>query len=436
MRIGKKIFFLGGIFFVGLIAIGYGAGYLTFRGLSDKAPANISATQTETDPYRAWLAEVFDKVKTNYWEKTTDEQLSNLYKLATAKVAKKDATEINLTTADLTGVQKLIAEQTKDLADDKKKEFIAGVTDVVLANLKPFGRSRLYSAKQEKELRDTVSNVDTSTDLYAALGVSKDASEKDITTAYQAQSEKLQADKSPEAAQKLALVQRAYAALAKPENKKQYDQTKFEPTVIYHFITPDIFYLHLTKFSPQSFDELQAAANSVKTSPTTLIFDLRGNVGGAIDILQYFLGPFIGPDQYAYEFFHQDEKTPYKTKVGWLESLVRYKKIVILTDNQMQSSAEVMAATLKKYNVGVLVGTTTKGWGTVEQLIPMEKQLSPDEKYTLLLVHSLTLREDGQPIEGKGVDPAINITNKNWPKELSAHFNYPELITAVKNLLK
>ena len=63
MRIGKKIFFLGGIFFVGLIAIGYGAGYLTFKGISEKAPANISAAQPETDPYRAFLAEVFDKVK-------------------------------------------------------------------------------------------------------------------------------------------------------------------------------------------------------------------------------------------------------------------------------------------------------------------------------------------------------------------------------------
>ena len=125
-----------------------------------------------------------------------------------------------------------------------------------------------------------------------------------------------------------------------------------------------------------------------------------------------------------------------ETQVGWLASLVRYKKVVVLVDNQTQSSAELMAAVLKKYNVGILVGTTTKGWGTVENTFPLKQLIDPKEKYSLFLAHSLTLREDNQPIEGKGVDPLINVANKDWPQQLFGYLHYQELVDAVKILIE
>ncbi|KPJ70546.1 hypothetical protein AMJ51_01600 [Microgenomates bacterium DG_75] len=167
----------------------------------------------------------------------------------------------------------------------------------------------------------------------------------------------------------------------------------------------------------------------------TLILDLRDNVGGAIDGLPYFLGPFIGAEQYAYQFYHQGEKTDFKTRTGWLPSLVRYKKVVVLVNEGTQSSAEVMAATLKRYNVGVVVGASTKGWGTVEKVFALKTQIDPNEKYSMFLVHSLTLRDDGEPIQDKGVDPTININNPGWEEQLMAYFNYPELVEAVKEIL-
>ena len=189
--------------------------------------------------------------------------------------------------------------------------------------------------------------------------------------------------------------------------------------------------------SPTTFDEFQAATQAVDEGEAlnTLIFDLRGNVGGAIDLMQWFLGPFIGPDQYAYEFYHRGDKEPFKTKIGWMPSLVRYKKVIILIDEQTQSSAEIMAATLKKYNVGVVVGAPTKGWGTVENVFPLDTQLSESEKYSVFLVHSVTLRDDGQPIEGRGVDPLININDENWQDQLYDYFNSDKLVKAVEEAL-
>jgi len=226
--------------------------------------------------------------------------------------------------------------------------------------------------------------------------------------------------------------------LSKPESREIYDQTGIEPTVIAKLITPDILDLKMTKLSPQTFDEFQKTLDQIDktTNASSLILDLRDNIGGAIDLLQYFLGPFIGQNQYAYEFFHQDLYQPFKTLTGWLPSLVRYKKVVVLVDAQTQSSAELMASVLKKYNVGILVGTKTKGWGTVENVFPLKQQLDTKEKYSLFIAHSLTLRDDNQPIEGNGVEPVIKITDSDWQDQLYQYLPSQELVNAVKTVLK
>ena len=107
---------------------------------------------------------------------------------------------------------------------------------------------------------------------------------------------------------------------------------------------------------------------------------------------------------------------------------------MILIDDEVQSSGELMAATLKKYNVGITVGTKTKGWGTIEKVFEIENQIDPNEKYSAFIVHSLALRDDGQPIENNGVSPLININDKDWKEQLFTYFNYNELIEAVEEI--
>jgi C-terminal processing protease CtpA/Prc len=53
----------------------------------------------------------------------------------------------------------------------------------------------------------------------------------------------------------------------------------------------------------------------------------------------------------------------------------------------------------------------------------------------MLLVNSLTLRDDNQPIEGKGVDPDVTIADKNWQAQLSKYFTSSSLIAAVEKTI-
>ncbi|NCP17227.1 DnaJ domain-containing protein [Candidatus Kuenenbacteria bacterium] len=408
----------------------------------DKTAQNISLP-TEKDIYLTFLDEIYGKIKTNYWKKITDAELTNLYRLALEKITNQPQT---LLLNNQTGLDALLKKIMAEMDDSQKKEFGLNLATLVLTNLEPFGRGGLFSEKQTQELENTVQNIDPAVDLYQVLGIGREATEQQITENYQQKSQPLKniavdenktAEEKQAAQEELTLLDRAYTTLKDQVNRQTYNQAGIETSVISKLISPGIFYIHLKKMSPTSFDEFQRAADAMADQPAslnTLILDLRGNIGGSVDLMQWFLGPFIGPGNLAYEFFHQEEYQPFKTQFGWLASLVRYKKVVILIDAQVQSSAEVMAAALKKYNVGVLIGGKTKGWGTIEKIFPLDNQIDPAQKYSMFLAHSLTLREDNQPIESRGVDPTININDPDWDKQLLAYFNYPELVSAVKKI--
>jgi C-terminal processing protease CtpA/Prc len=98
-----------------------------------------------------------------------------------------------------------------------------------------------------------------------------------------------------------------------------------------------------------------------------------------------------------------------------------------------QSTAELTTAIFKKFKLAHVVGKTTRGWGSVENTFPIEADIDPTQKFTVLLVHSLTLREDNQPIEGKGVDPDVDISQPDWQSQLSKYFSSPSLVSALKS---
>ncbi|KKS80036.1 MAG: C-processing peptidase [Candidatus Beckwithbacteria bacterium GW2011_GWA2_43_10] len=363
--------------------------------------------------YQVFLQETYQIIQANYWDKISDADLTKLYLAAAEKV---------------TGKKVSAFKQLKSIVTTEADA--ATITDMVLANLQPFGKSRLYTQKLVVDLANTVANVNPEVNHYQELDLTKDATEAEIQSAYQTKT----ATATAEAKQKLDL---AYQALKDTTTREIYDTTGADPTLPYRKITDQIYYIAINKFSPTTIRELTAAADASDAYPdlNTLILDLRDNIGGAIDGLPYFLGPFIGPDQSAYQFLQQGKKEDFTTKTGWLPGLVKFKKVVVLINQNTQSSAEVMASVLKKYHVGVLVGTTTRGWGTVEKVFSLEHQLGGRQTYSVFLVHHLTLREDGQPIESQGVEPDVSIKDPNWRQQLLAYFSDPGLITAIDNLL-
>lgn len=395
----KRILALSLIFVIG-VAFGYG--YLT------KAQLPSIPIQQEKNTPKAFLSESYDKIKENYWEKLSDEELTQRFKDASSALGYPEK-------PDREQAIKMVAH--------------------VLANLQPLGRSGLFTTKQEEQLKNTVANINPEKDLYKDLGLAKGASETAVTEAYQKKEDELKQDKTAEAQEKLRQIAYAKEVLTKKETKQRYDAGGVEPTIFTKVIGKTL-YLEFKKFSPTSLEEFQQAFEAHKDKNLdSLILDLRGNVGGAIDATAHFLGFFLGKNTLAFEFYKKGEYLPFRTPTEKLATISKYKQIVILIDNSTQSSAEMMAAAFKKYHIGLVLGSTTKGWGTVERVFPLENQLDPNEKYSMFLVHSITLRDDNQPIEGRGVEPDINIKDSEWEKQLFSYFRNKELIEAIKNVI-
>ncbi len=424
------------IMVVAIFGLGLGAGYFYFNSQS---PVENSEVRSETaNVYVDFVLEVYDTIKTHYWQEMTEKQLAQIFKQQLDTISAGYVRDEVDSRESLKGLAKKVVNDQAN--DGTKKELVATWCDVVLAGLDPAGRSRLYTTKKKEDLSNRVQNVNPNKDLFQDLGIGKDASEEEIEKAYEEKKTELetQAGESEEAAKELEKVTYAHEVLSDENKRKRYAETGSEPTVESRVLSPSIWYAKIKKQSPATLEEFAQAANSVNQTGQldSMILDLRGNVGGSLDILPYMLGPFIGKNQYAYDLFQQGDYEPYKTKTGWLNSLVPYKKVVILIDGQTQSSAEVIAATLKKYNVGVLVGTPTKGWGTIEKVFDLKTKIDSEESYGVFLVHHLTLRPDNNPIEGRGVDPMVNIENPDWQNQLLVYFNSPELVSAVAELIE
>jgi len=410
--------------------LGIGLSVFYFKSTATNTPLTKPQPQ---NPYTAFIQESYQIIQNNYWNKLDDKTLIKLFAAAAEKLTGQPQTaNLKYTQA---GFNKQLQKWLDNVPADKRKNFTAKMLDMVLTSLPPSGRSRLYVKKDELALKNQVENK-AQTDFYQLLDIDKNTNPQVVKQKYQQKKQQLEKQKTPQAKTKLRQLDKAYQTIIDPDSKKRYQQTKIATTVEGQLVAPSILHLRINRFSPTTLEDLKRVARKFDQGDKldTLILDLRDNIGGAIDGLPYFLGPFIGPNQYAYEFLHQGDKEPYKTKLGWLPSLVRYKKIIILINGGTQSSAEVFASVLKKYNVGVLVGQKTKGWGTIERVFPIKNQIDSSQKYSIFLVHRLTLREDGQPIEGRGVEPVIDITNPNWQKQLYQYIPDQQIISAVNKI--
>ncbi len=122
-----------------ILGLGLASGYFYFKhqSLNNLFQKNI---------YLEFISEAYDTIKQNYWEKITDEQLAQLFKLATEKIS--GSAQV-LDTQDSKGVQEMILRAIKNLDKDKKKEFVTNVINVVLVNLKPLAAASFIPSSRK-----------------------------------------------------------------------------------------------------------------------------------------------------------------------------------------------------------------------------------------------------------------------------------------------
>lgn len=158
---------------------------------------------------------------------------------------------------------------------------------------------------------------------------------------------------------------------------------------------------NFTSNSPGLFRD--ALRSFVESGSTRLILDLRGNPGGyleaAVEMASWFLpsGRIVVSEDYA---GHQDNIDHRSRGYDVFNDNLR---LVILVDKGSASASEILAGALRHYDLAELVGESTFGKGSVQELVPITGDTG------LKITVARWLMPDGEQIPHTGIVPDVEV---------------------------
>ena len=163
-----------------------------------------------------------------------------------------------------------------------------------------------------------------------------------------------------------------------------------------------IGYIRLYQFNEQSDEQFDKALTELeKKHMKGLVFDLRGNPGGllqvAVDIGSRFIesGPVVIIQERGGQknpLYVEEDKHNHK----------RYP-LVVLVDKSSASASEIVSGAIKDDGVGTLVGITTFGKGRVQTIMPLQ------DGSAVAITTAKYLTPNGTDIHKKGIEPDVTV---------------------------
>lgn len=193
---------------------------------------------------------------------------------------------------------------------------------------------------------------------------------------------------------------------------------RIEIPVLESEITDDkLLLITLFDFSDRSAEEMQTALEQgIESGVDGIIFDMRGNPGGRLDMSISISSMFIEDGVIVSESGGREveHKAHGKAIIGDLP-------LVVLVDAASASASEIVAGAIQDYERGILIGETTFGKGSVQTLF----DLSDDS--ILRVTTSRWFTPKGRQIDGKGLEPDLTVEfNPDQPTDtqLQAAIDY------------
>ncbi|OGZ19098.1 MAG: hypothetical protein A2Z68_02405 [Candidatus Nealsonbacteria bacterium RBG_13_38_11] len=164
-----------------------------------------------------------------------------------------------------------------------------------------------------------------------------------------------------------------------------------------------IAYLKLYQFSEIAlFDFSEAAAQILNSDADRIILDLRNNPGGYLDVAQDIAGWFLERGQVVVieDFGEAKEQDQYLARGN--AKLLSYP-VVVLINKGSASGSEILAGALKDNREIKLIGETSFGKGSVQELAELS------EGSSLKVTVAKWLTPKGVSITDKGLEPDIMV---------------------------
>jgi len=131
-------------------------------------------------------------------------------------------------------------------------------------------------------------------------------------------------------------------------------------------------YLRLESFGPRCAREFEAALDELEDGGmTSLLLDLRGNGGGDLFQTVEILGLFLPPETVVVTTRGREGDAGEPLKTPARQRRQRDYPIAVLIDKGSASASELTAGALQDLKRAVIVGETSYGKGSVQNIIPM-----------------------------------------------------------------
>jgi carboxyl-terminal processing protease len=176
------------------------------------------------------------------------------------------------------------------------------------------------------------------------------------------------------------------------------------PTIDQELRDDGIFVIKFYSFSENSGILFNNALREfINSKSDKLLLDLRGNPGGYLDVAVSIASSFIDEGKIvAIEDFGDSKKQEMYRSFG--PKLFTDKlKFVVLVDNGSASASEILAGALKEHKIATIVGDTTFGKGSVQELI----KITDDTSLKVTVAKWLT--PNGVSISDHGLEPDVKV---------------------------
>jgi C-terminal processing protease CtpA/Prc len=132
----------------------------------------------------------------------------------------------------------------------------------------------------------------------------------------------------------------------------------------------------------------------------TLIIDLRGDPGGYVVSLEYFLGMFFDKDLKVADRVERNKTKPEIVKSE--HHMYFPGKVIVLVDSKSSSAAEIFARVMQLEKRGTVMGDLSSGYVMEAKYVPF---FSSGVDYGAEITEANLIMTDGKSIEHRGVKP-------------------------------
>lgn len=162
----------------------------------------------------------------------------------------------------------------------------------------------------------------------------------------------------------------------------------------------NIGYIEINTFSSLTDDQFTEALYGLEDEGIdSLIIDLRGNGGGYLSTVTNIISRFVDKNTVIYQIKDRNKTEKY---YSLNDSTLSYK-LVILVDENSASASEIMCSALQEQYGAILVGKTTYGKGTVQEM----RELPNNTMFKFTTEEWLT--SNGNSINDVGVKPDYEV---------------------------